>query len=174
MNANLTLTLGVRYENFGTPMNSLRSPAFTGLFNIDPRTATGPFNQPNQVKRDNNNWIPVIGIAYSPGFKDGWLGRIFGDRKSVIRSGFNMGYDSFFNNIASNVASSSPNVISTSNVFATTAAEPRGRANLSALLPVTARRLTPRDAQKSSCPAIWSIRITCAGLSAFNASCRAA
>ena len=147
VNANLTLTLGVRYENFGTPMNSLRSPAFTGLFNIDPRTATGPFDQPNQVKRDNNNWIPVIGIAYSPGFKDGWLGRIFGDRRSVIRSGFNMGYDSFFNNIASNGASSSPNVISTSNVFATTVAEPRGRANLSALLPVTARRLTPRDAQ---------------------------
>ena len=95
------------------------TPAFTGLFNIDPRTAAGPYNQPNQVKRDNNNWIPVVGLAYSPGCEDGWLGRVFGDKKSVIRSGFNMGYDSFFNNIASNAASSSPNLIATSNVFAT-------------------------------------------------------
>ena len=69
------------------------------------------------MKRDNNNWIPVVGIAYSPGFKDGWLGQIFGDRKRVIRSGFNMGYDSFFNNIASNAAASSPNLIATSNRF---------------------------------------------------------
>ena len=38
----------------------------------------------------------------------------------MFRSGFNMGYDSFFNNIASNAGSSSPNLISTSNVFATT------------------------------------------------------
>jgi hypothetical protein len=147
VNPNLTLTLGVRYENHGTPMNSLMTPAFTGLFNVDPRTAAGPYNQPNEVKRDNNNWIPVVGVAYSPSWQGGWLGRIFGDKKSVIRSGFNMGYDSFFNNIASNAAASSPNLIATSNLFATSVAEPRGRANVSTLFPVAARNLTPRDAQ---------------------------
>ena len=41
VNPDLTLTLGVRYENFGTPMNSLRTPAFTGLFNIDPTHRQG-------------------------------------------------------------------------------------------------------------------------------------
>jgi outer membrane receptor protein involved in Fe transport len=34
----LTLTVGLRWENFGTPFNKLRTPAFTGLFNVDPVT----------------------------------------------------------------------------------------------------------------------------------------
>lgn len=147
VNSDLTLTLGVRYENHGTPMNSLRTPAFTGLFNIDPRTGLGPFSAPNQVKRDNNNWIPVLGVAYAPGFEDGILGRLFGNKKTVFRSGFNMGYDSFFNNIASNAATSSPNIIATSIPSRSTAPEPRGSANFSAMLPNAARVLTPKDSQ---------------------------
>ncbi len=143
----LTLTLGVRYENFGTPVNSLRTPAYTGLFNIDPRTGKGPYNQPNAVKSDNNNWIPVLGLAYSPSFQDGWLNRIFGDKKTVFRSGFNMGYDSFFNNIASNAVASAPNLVSTSIPSRTTADQPRGLANLSSLIPPTSRAVTPNDAQ---------------------------
>ncbi|MGH7187512.1 MAG: TonB-dependent receptor domain-containing protein, partial [Pseudomonadota bacterium] len=115
----LTLTLGVRYENFGNPVNSVRTAAFTGLFNVDPVTLQGPYTQPSKAKADNNNWAPTLGIAYSPSFKDGWLGRVFGDRRSVIRSGYQIGYDSFFNNIASNAAASSPNVVSTQNVAPT-------------------------------------------------------
>jgi outer membrane receptor protein involved in Fe transport len=38
----LTLTLGLRYEYFGTPFNTLKTPAFTGLFNVDPATRLGP------------------------------------------------------------------------------------------------------------------------------------
>ena len=79
----LTLTLGLRYENFGTPMNSLRTAAFTGLFNIDPVTWTGPFRPAEQVQADNNNFAPTVGIAYSPSFDDGSLGRLFGERKTV-------------------------------------------------------------------------------------------
>ncbi|MCA1628454.1 MAG: TonB-dependent receptor, partial [Acidobacteria bacterium] len=66
----LTLTLGIRYENFGTPFNTLRTPAFTGLFNVDPVTLTGPFSQPNKVRSDNNNFAPTLGIAYSPSFTE--------------------------------------------------------------------------------------------------------
>src|SRR5215468_10399329 len=138
----LTLTLGLRYENFGNPINTLRTPAFTGLFNIDPVTLTGPFNQPNKVANDNNNFAPTIGIAYSPAFSGGALGRLFGERKTVIRGGYQIGYDSFFNNIASNASSSSPNLVSTLIPSAVSAQNPRGLPGLSSLVPTAARALT--------------------------------
>jgi len=165
-NESLTLTLGVRYENFGNPINSIRTAAFTGLFNVDPVTLQGPYSQPSKVKDDNNNWAPTIGIAYTPSFKSGWLGTVFGDRKSVIRTGYQIGYDSFFNNIASNAATSSPNVIATQVNSTLSAANPRGLANLFSQLPTTARALTPRDAQTLADPNLvnpyyqrWSLGI---------------
>lgn len=150
VNDALTLTLGVRYENFGNPANSIRTAAFTGLFNVDPVTLLGPYTQPSKANPDNNNWAPTIGIAYSPSFKEGVLGSVFGDRKSVIRGGYQIGYDSFFNNIASNAAASSPNVVATlvsSTVDANNPNAVRGLPNLSAAIPATARPLSPRDTQ---------------------------
>jgi hypothetical protein len=144
VNQSLTLTLGLRYENFGRPFDAIRTPAYTGLFNVDPVTLSGPYTQPNRVKSDNNNFAPAIGIAYSPSFTEGWFGRLLGDRQSVIRAGYQIGYDSFFNNIASNAQTSSPNVISTSIVSSSTG---RGTANLSTLLPTTPRPLRPDDSQ---------------------------
>lgn len=142
--SNLTLTLGVRYENFGNAINTLRTAAFTGLFNVDPATRLGPYALPNKVDPDNNNLAPVLGIAYSPSFSSGLKGWLFGEKKSVIRAGYQIGYDSFFNNIASNAATSSPNVIA--NSFVNTAAG-RGTASNSTLLPRTASPLTPLDSQ---------------------------
>jgi hypothetical protein len=146
-NEALTLTLGVRYENFGNPVNSIRTAAFTGLFNVDPVTLTGPFSEPSKAKNDNNNFAPTIGIAYTPSFNSGPLRVLFGDRRTVIRSGYQIGYDSFFNNIASNAATSSPNVIATQRFSTVTTALPRGLANLSTFLPTVARPLSPFDGQ---------------------------
>lgn len=143
---NLTLTLGVRYENFGTPFNSLRTPAFTGLFNIDPATRTGPFSQPNSVHHDQNNFAPTFGIAYSPAFESGFMNRLFGNKETVFRAGYQIGYDSFFNNIASNAQSSSPNVIRTT-VNSTAAAGARGLGGFFAQIPSVAGALTPASAQ---------------------------
>lgn len=131
----LTLSFGVRYENFGTPFNTLRTSAFTGLFNVDPVTRTGPFSQPNQVKADNNNFAPSVGLTYSPSYTGGIGGFLFGEKKSVIRVGYNIGYDSFFNNIASNAAASSPNQIATLTNSTVSAANPRGLANFSRQFP---------------------------------------
>lgn len=131
----LALTMGLRYENFGTPFNTLRTPAFTGLFNVNPVTRTGPFSEPNQVKADNNNFAPSVGFAYSPSFTGGIGGFIFGEKKSVVRAGYNIGYDSFFNNIASNAAASAPNQNSVTVNSIVTAANPRGVANFSRQLP---------------------------------------
>ena len=143
----LTLTLGVRYENFGVPINTLRTPAFTGLFNVDPVTFTGPFSQPNKVKADNNNFAPTVGIAWAPATTDGPLGWIFGQKHGVFRAGYQIGYDSFFNNIASNAAVSSPNIVATQTDSIVTATAPRGLAALSTRFPLVARPPSPLDSQ---------------------------
>jgi hypothetical protein len=143
----LTITIGLRYERFGEPFNTLRTPAFTGLFNVDPVTRTGPFSQPNQVEPDTNNLAPTFGIAYSPSFTEGIRGFIFGDRKAVLRAGYNIGYDSFFNNIASNAVASSPNTIVTTTTSTVTTANPRGLANFSNQFPTTAATVLPSSAQ---------------------------
>lgn len=147
----LTLSLGLRYENFGTPFSSIRTPAFTGLFNVDPVTRTGPFSQPNQVKRDNNNFGPSLGIAYAPSSRGGWWGGLVGEKQTVFRAGFQIGYDQFFNNIASNAQASSPNLITTT-TSSTTANGARGLANLSANFPTVAAPLTPLSAQTLIAP----------------------
>jgi hypothetical protein len=141
---NMTATLGVRYEYFGVPINSLRTPSYTGLFNIDPVTFTGPFSQPNTVDKDTNNWAPTIGLAYSPSGSGPM--NIFGQKKTVFRAGYQMGYDSFFNNIASNAVASSPNNITTSQPSVASTANPRGLGNLSSQFPANAT-LTPLASQ---------------------------
>jgi hypothetical protein len=147
--AGLTLTLGVRYEYFGTPMNVILNPVYSGLFNVDPVTLDSPLYRPNKVAADYNNWSPTVGVAYSPGFDEGWLARIFGNRKSVFRAGYNLGYDSYFNNITSNMVAGAPNSVSDATASQVTAAAPRGLAGLSRLLPVTAPPLTPFLSQTS-------------------------
>ena len=56
---NLTLNLGLRYENFGTPVNTFAVAAFT---NYDPAN----FAAPHPVQGDNNNFAPSIGFAWNP------------------------------------------------------------------------------------------------------------
>jgi hypothetical protein len=116
---NLTLNLGVRYENYGTPFNAIRFPAFAG------------FDQPVETvarqQRDNNNFAPRFSFAYQPRF---WKS-VFGNEKTVIRGGFAVNYDFFFNNILANTASTVPNSFGVTNFGASlpAATDPRGIAN---------------------------------------------
>lgn len=145
---NVTLTMGLRWEDFGTPANSLPTPAFAGLFNVPvDRPTAAPALQPNRTERDLNNFAPVIGVTYSPRFRGGLLGTMFGEKKSVLRAGFNMGYDSFFNNIASNAATSIPNMITTSTQSVVDTSQPRGLANASRLVPQGAATALPNGRQ---------------------------
>ena len=113
---NLTLNLGLRYENYGTPFNSIPFPAFAG------------FDQPVETvarqRRDNNNFAPRFSFAYQPRvFK-----ALFGDGKTVFRGGFAVNYDFFFNNILLNTAASVPNTFGVTNFGASLPADtdPRG------------------------------------------------
>jgi len=52
----LSLTVGLRYENFGQVANALRFPAFSGF---DPEK----FLVPNRVDTDNKDFGPAFGLA---------------------------------------------------------------------------------------------------------------
>ena len=139
----LTLTMGLRYENFGQPANGAFSfPAFAGF---DP----AQFLVPNKVNRDDNNFGPVFGFAWSPSYKSGVLGRLLGDGKTVWRGGFQVSYDTEFNNLLSNIATDTPNLIST-NLTDQSATTSRGTANFyPASIPTIPRTPTIADQQVS-------------------------
>lgn len=114
----LTVIFGLRYENFGMPANKFTYPAFVGYGDTD-ITSTA------KVDADNNNFGPSVGFSYSPH-----------SGSTVIRGGYQVTYDTMFNNVLSNMAAGSPNALANTPVASvSTFAAPRGTANLSAILP---------------------------------------
>lgn len=104
---NLTLNLGLRYENTGQPINVLNdatvkresgsSPLFNPALPIAQRVVP-------RVPTDSNNYMPRIGFAWSPRF---WKG-LFGEGETVLRGGYSVAYDPAFYNILLNVATAAP------------------------------------------------------------------
>ncbi len=114
MKTNLTVNYGVRwststpvYEANGlqvAPTESLNSffekrregafngTPYNGLITVD---KAGKANgRPGYYDQDYNNFAPSISVAWSPNFKSGFLGKLFGgDNKSTFRGGFRMTYD---------------------------------------------------------------------------------
>jgi outer membrane receptor protein involved in Fe transport len=122
---NLTVTYGLRYENFGQPANIFKYPAFVGYGDTDVSSTA-------KVNPDNNNFGPSVGFSYSPHWSDHGIG----NGSTVIRGGYQVTYDTFFNNLLSNMAAGSPNALAnTPIVSSSTATTPRGAGNISAILP---------------------------------------
>jgi hypothetical protein len=134
----LTLTLGLRYEYFGTPFNPLETPAFTGLFNINPGTFEGPFNRPNTIPADRNNLAPTLGFAYAPESQK---------NRTVYRGSVQVGYDAYYSSLISGAAAASPNLFSANVTSSVNTTTPRGTSRFSTLLPTTTRSLTSLDPQ---------------------------
>jgi Carboxypeptidase regulatory-like domain len=136
---NLTVVYGTRYENFGQPANIFKYPAFVGYGDTD-ITSTA------KVNHDNNNWGPTVGFSYSPNF--GNHGVATGG--TVIRGGYQVTYDTFFNNLLSNIAGGSPNALPNAVLTSTsTVATPRGLSNLSSVLPTLTPVLNQYSTQTS-------------------------
>jgi hypothetical protein len=112
---NFTLTMGLRYEYWGTMANALAFPSFdtiagVGLPNAtDASFATDPakFESLFSFKQipDKRSFAPRLGLAYTPR----WAPFLFGNGKTVFRAGYGIFYDGLFSNIVDNTAESQPN-----------------------------------------------------------------
>ena len=101
MTPNLTINMGLRYETANAPF---------GFFGA---TDTQSLNAlvPGPTRRDNNNFAPALGFAYSPHPTSGIAKTIFGDGLSSIRGGYRIAYDVLFYNILTVNASNYPRVV---------------------------------------------------------------
>jgi hypothetical protein len=104
VNNQLTLNLGLRYELY-TPLRSTDGLYLEPVLGPDPVASildpngTYDFVGRNSghsgdfTKTDKNNFAPIVSFAYSPGFNNGLLTRVFGTQgKTVLRGGFRVGY----------------------------------------------------------------------------------
>jgi Carboxypeptidase regulatory-like domain len=97
----LTLNLGLRYEYFGQAVNALHRETVAQQTGSNPFWDTSlPLSATTFPKVDNfwKNIEPRFGFAYNPEF----------DEKMVIRGGFSINADPFFNEIFLTAASGSP------------------------------------------------------------------
>lgn len=129
--SNLTINYGFRWEYFGqsrekhdrgsnfVPGIGMMALNSNLRIDIDP-TQLGraaiiltPVNfflpRSGQTSADYNNYAPFLGIAWNPKILPG----LFGDGKTVIRTGFRVNYDDIFANIPVNMGLNLPLVLST-------------------------------------------------------------
>ena len=142
----LALTLGLRYENSGQPANSLPYPAFAGF---DP----AQFLVRHEVHRDNLDFGPALGVAWSPLLHSGWLARLLGEGKTVFRGGYQISYDAFFTQLMTTAAVGTPNAINTKIPAPNTG---RGAPNWFEQLPKSAAAPSVTDAQSAIDPNLRS------------------
>lgn len=91
---NFTLNLGVSYSYQQVPLGARTSQPLNAISSVP---GVLEFREP---KAQTKNFAPKVGFAWSPDYKEGLLGRIFGSGgKSSIRAGFSMGYDYIFDNL---------------------------------------------------------------------------
>lgn len=114
LRSNLTVSLGLSYENASQPINGLadrlrdrESSAGTALFDqslpIDARVIA-------KADRDNNNLAPRIAFAYMPRFRI-FDKNLFGYDKTVVRGGVAVSYDQTAYRPLADVAASAPNIL---------------------------------------------------------------
>lgn len=116
MRSDLTITYGVRWHYYPAPyekngFQAAQDVDMRTLFDLRQRNAAAgisgdnaePFLRYDLIGKGNggralyepdlNNFAPRFSFAYNPSFKDGLMGSIFGDRKTVIRGGGTVVYD---------------------------------------------------------------------------------
>ncbi len=87
-NADLQNLLAIRFQNAAAGINGNTAEPFISYFPIGQGN-----NAPGPYAPDRNNFAPRLNLAWNPTFQNGLLGKIFGDRKTVIRAGGSVVYD---------------------------------------------------------------------------------
>jgi outer membrane receptor protein involved in Fe transport len=109
---NLTFNLGLRYEYSGQPINLLNQETVARESN--PATAIWNTALPladrtyPKLPAPSLNFAPRVGFAYTPGQRDGFLGKLLGHDETVIRGGFSIAYDPAFYNLQLNAQTAAP------------------------------------------------------------------
>jgi hypothetical protein len=116
VSSSLTLTAGLRWQYYTVPFEtngfqSCGNVEFQSLWDIRVRNAASGVatntseplttydlcgkknNRRAMYQPDLNNFAPRVSFAWNPSFKDGLMGKLFGDRKTVIRGGGAVTYD---------------------------------------------------------------------------------
>jgi hypothetical protein len=91
---NFSLTYGLRYELPRSPANDLRrnNQPIVAVAGGEPGYSVGSL-----PGRDLNDWAPRFGFSYQFSKPASFLGRIFGEDKTVLRGGYARTYDLLFN-----------------------------------------------------------------------------
>jgi len=114
---NFTVNLGVSYSYQQVPLGARTSQPLNAISTVP---GLLEFNEP---KTQTKNFAPKVGFAWSPDYKEGWLGRLFGSGgKSSLRAGFSMGYDYIFDNLY--ILSNPPQLQQTNDVDTTLPSTP--------------------------------------------------
>jgi hypothetical protein len=114
MRSDLTVTYGLRWQYYSVPyeINGFEAtPSLDFRQFLTPRLQLGPLGQvgplpvttyspagkanqePGLYEPDLRDFAPRLSFAYNPSAKEGLLGRVFGDRKTVIRGGGGVVFD---------------------------------------------------------------------------------
>ncbi|PYS74475.1 MAG: TonB-dependent receptor [Acidobacteria bacterium] len=119
---NLTLNLGVSYSYQQVPLGARTSQPLNAISSVP---GLLEFREP---KAQTKNFAPKVGFAWSPDYKEGLLGRVFGSGgKSSLRAGFSMGYDYIFDNLY--ILSNPPQLQQTNAIDTSLASTPNFLAN---------------------------------------------
>ncbi|HYO63867.1 MAG TPA: TonB-dependent receptor [Pyrinomonadaceae bacterium] len=123
---NLTLVGGLRYEvqfPFTTLNNTYAKTSYEEIFGISgpgnlfrPGVREGRVTQFTRLEpgepaydTDYNNFAPSVGIAYSPNWRNGILGGLFGESgRSVLRAGYSIAFVREGTNVASSIFAANP------------------------------------------------------------------
>jgi len=116
----LTINYGVRYENFGQPANGFKYPSYVG--------PSADITDTTRVDTAKTNFGPSVGINWAPDF-------LSAKHDTVIRAGYSITFDTFYNNMLSNMAAGGPNTQSSQPIVSTSnTTTPRGYVGMSSVL----------------------------------------
>jgi Carboxypeptidase regulatory-like domain len=87
-NADLQSLLATRMQNAAAGISGNAAEPFISYFPIGQGN-----NAPGPYAPDRNNFAPRFNVAWNPSAQNGFLGKVLGDRKTVIRAGGSVVYD---------------------------------------------------------------------------------